>query len=113
MTNAKTTRPERAARASVIRNVSMTYTPNDWSAGMRSPDRASGGTGTSRGFHSETRQRSEAKSMFRLESCLPMGHQRCRFEGAVISVRRPFWAVNGQDITWPCKPHGVADIEEQ
>src|SRR5690348_11698697 len=37
MTNAKTTTPERATRASVIRNVSITYTPSGWSAGMRSP----------------------------------------------------------------------------
>src|SRR5579863_4607564 len=31
MTNKKTTKPAKATRASVIKNVSMTYTPSDWS----------------------------------------------------------------------------------
>jgi hypothetical protein len=42
MMNAKMTTPARATRASVMRNVSITYTPSDWTAGMKAPAIASG-----------------------------------------------------------------------
>jgi hypothetical protein len=38
MTNKKTTKPEKATSASVIKNVSMTYTPSDWSTSSTSQE---------------------------------------------------------------------------